>query len=180
MYRLMIAASLLTGAALGGCTGTAMYSVNGDVYTPDLVEVEPGVQVIADYDEPVFYSDNYYWRSNGGRWERSNTYNRGWVSASPPTVILSINQPDRYRHYRPAGYVPRQQRNNGPQVRDHRDNQPEVRDHRENQPGPVVRDHRDNPPPPQPGPVVRDHRDDDRDRGKRKEEPKAPVVRDHN
>ena len=37
--------------------------------------------MIADYNEPIFYSDGYYWRNNGGTWYRSSYYTGGWVYA---------------------------------------------------------------------------------------------------
>ena len=99
-------------AALGaGCYGTTSgaveYSGGVGVYTPDLVYVSPGVSVIADYDEPIFYSDGYYWRNDGGAWYRSGYYNGGWVSASAPYAVVSIGNPYGYVHYRPQGYVSR-------------------------------------------------------------------------
>lgn len=84
---------------------TETYPDNG--YGPDLVYAGPGVQVIADYNEPVFFSDGLYWRYSGGYWYRSSYYNRGWISARPPTAVLSINHPQGYAHYRPAGWAPR-------------------------------------------------------------------------
>lgn len=176
--------SLILSAALGGCLGTGTVQYSGDVAvsTPDLVEVSPGVQVVADYDDSVFYSDGYYWRYDGGGWYRSNNYAGGFVYwSAPPAAIISINEPYRYRHYRPSGYQPRHQpyRRPEPIVRDHREPErrpepmrPEVRDHREPErheperhemPPPDVRDHREperhEAPPPPPPPVVRDHRD---------------------
>jgi len=174
-------ASLILSAALGGClaTGTADVQYSGDVAvsTPDLVEVSPGVQVVADYDDSVFYSDGYYWRYDGGGWYRSSNYAGGFVYwNAPPAAVISINDPGRYRHYRPSGYQPRHQpyRRPEPIVRDHREPmrpapQPEVRAHREPErreapaPAPVVRDHREErheERAPAPAPVVRDHRDD--------------------
>ncbi len=102
--RLFLASLLFVTA----CAGTASYSAS--VSTPDLVVVEPGVQVIADYDEPIFYSENYYWRNDGGRWYRSSYHNRGWVVYEAPQRVRSINQPNRYRRYRPAGYQPKSSR----------------------------------------------------------------------
>jgi hypothetical protein len=199
--RLHLAAGLLAIAAAGGCyaeTGvgySAGYSatyvapppppapvyqttatVSVDTYQPDLVDVGGGVQVIADYDEPVFYTDNFYWRFYGGTWYRSSAYNGGWVVYNDvPYSVRRIDRPHTYAHYRPSGYVPRAQRD--PYVRDHRayDNRgyqapppgPAVRDHRtyDNRgyqpapaPGPAVRDHRSEPYQPAPAPVVRDHR----------------------
>jgi hypothetical protein len=74
--------------------------------TPDLVYVAPGVQAIADYDEPIFYNDGFYWWSFGGTWYRSTSYLGGWMRiAAPPTVLVQIRNPHHYRHYRPSGYI---------------------------------------------------------------------------
>jgi hypothetical protein len=117
--------TVLTAALAAGCAGSVGYSadVSSAGYGPDLVYVGPGVQVIADYDEPIFYSDSFYWRWDGGTWYRSSSYNAGWVVySSPPQAIVRIEQPRQYVHYRPEGWHPRQQRvQQGPIVRDHRD-----------------------------------------------------------
>src|SRR6185503_17635560 len=107
----------LSAAALGGCytTGEVGYRAtyvapSADVYvsTPDLVTVSPGVQVVADYDEPVFYTDGFYWRFYDGLWYRSSNYATGWYYwSSPPATVLRIDRPYAYRHYRPTGYVAR-------------------------------------------------------------------------
>ena len=103
--RSVIPATLLVAvlAAGAGCTAT----VASDPYGPDLVEVSPGVQVIADYNEPIFYSDGLYWRYYGNTWYRSRSYTGGWVYASPPAAVLRIDRPYGYAHYRPHGYVAR-------------------------------------------------------------------------
>jgi hypothetical protein len=76
--------------------------------TPDLVEAAPGVQVIADYDAPVFFNGGRYWRHNDGGWYSSSIYTGGWeLQASPPSVIVNIDRPERFVHYRPTGYVVR-------------------------------------------------------------------------
>src|SRR4051812_50079539 len=81
-----------------GCAAT----VTGEAYGPDLVYVSPGVQVIADYDEPIFYSDGYYWRSYGNGWYRSSHYNGGWgYYARPPAAIVPIDRPHPHRHSPP-------------------------------------------------------------------------------
>lgn len=72
----------------------------------DLVEVSPGVEVIADYDEPVFFADDAYWVNRGGIWYTSGWYRGGWVrSERVPDRVIHIDHPEVYRHYRPAGYV---------------------------------------------------------------------------
>jgi hypothetical protein len=102
----MIAVALACGCATGEIGYTA--SVNATVETPDLVTVSPGVQVIADYDEPIFFSDGFYWRFYDGVWYRSSFYTGGWAFVdAPPVAIVRIDRPDVYRHYRPTGYVAR-------------------------------------------------------------------------
>ena len=157
------------------------------VSTPDLVEVSPGVQVVADYDDSVFYSDGYYWRSDGGMWYRSNNYAGGFEYwASPPQAIITINEPYRYRNYRPSGYQPRHQPYRQPE---------QIRDHRAPQGGAVVRDHREPEPYRQPEPMrqepnVRDHREQQPERREERHEERReerheehqeahPEVRDH-
>ncbi len=136
MSRFTLPAMLAAAALAVGCTGTVATNGGGYVtastYTPDLVYVSPGVSVIADYDEPVFYTDNYYWRSdNYGRWYRSNYYDRGWAYASPPRAVLSIRSPSNYRHYRPAGYTVRRDNQRGRTYdRGDRRSRPVIRDHR--------------------------------------------------
>jgi hypothetical protein len=72
----------------------------------DLVEVSPGVEVVADYDEPVFFADDAYWVNRGGIWYTSGWYRGGWVrSERIPDRIVHIDHPETYRHYRPSGYV---------------------------------------------------------------------------
>ena len=93
---LLVATLLLTSCAAG---------VAYEAPPPDLVYVSPGVQVIADYNEPIFYSDNLYWRYDGGVWYRSHHYRGGWAVATPPPAVLRIDRPRAYTHYRPAGWT---------------------------------------------------------------------------
>ena len=173
--RSFLGATLVAAALLGaGCYAT----VSGEAYGPDLVTVSPGVQVIADYDEPIFYTDGFYWRFYDGLWYRSSNYATGWYYwSSPPVTVLRIDRPYAYRHYRPTGYVARSRPRYRPSeviVRDHRGPapvyraEPVIRERRgvvrEAPPArapsaaPVVRDHRQ-PPPPAKDSRVRDHRD---------------------
>ena len=101
--RSIVAASIMAAALAAGCAAT----VTADAYGPDLVTVSPGVQVIADYDEPIFYTDGFYWRYYGGVWYRSTVYTGGWVYARPPVAVMRIDRPYAYAHYRPAGWHPR-------------------------------------------------------------------------
>jgi hypothetical protein len=95
---------LLTMAFAAGCAGTGSYAVTASVDSPELAYVSPGVYAVADYGEPVFYTDNYYWRWHNGLWYRSHRYNSGWVHYNrPPRAVVTIREPQRYRHYRIRG-----------------------------------------------------------------------------
>ena len=92
---------LVAGAAATACTATGSARYSASATMPTMVYVSPGVQVIEDYDEPVFYSSNVYWRYNGGVWYQSRAYTGGWVRVStPPAAIVRIQQPAMYVHYR--------------------------------------------------------------------------------
>lgn len=106
----IIALAVALAAGTAGCAGsgymTTRATVVADTGTPDLAYVAPGVQVIADYDEPIFYADGYYWRYYDDTWFRSAYYTGGWSYVDePPIVITRIERPYRYQHYRPRGYV---------------------------------------------------------------------------
>jgi hypothetical protein len=118
---------LLVLAFAGGCAGEVGYrgTVAVSTSTPDLVYAAPGVSVIADYDEPIFYSGGFYWWNYDGYWYRSRYYTGGWTYARPPVAIAHIRDPYRYRRYRPSGYVVRQRpvpsdRIERPRIRDRR------------------------------------------------------------
>jgi hypothetical protein len=103
MRRLLLPIIIALASA---CTGSGYVAYDSPGYaSADVryVEVQPGVYAIADYSEPVFYVDNFYWRWYGGRWYRSTYYTGGWAYANPPTVIATIREPHRYAHYRPTG-----------------------------------------------------------------------------
>lgn len=173
------------------------YSSGGGYYAasgPDLYYYSPGVSVVAYSDDPVFYSDNYYWRYYDGVWYQSPYYNTGWsVSYNVPYGVRSIDRPYSYARFRPGQGWTRVRAGNtgyaqgGVQVRDHRGGngyynnggyarpapQPTVRDHRSYQPAPAPR------AAPAPAPVVRDHRSNYVPPAAPSRAPAPPTVRDH-
>lgn len=104
MRRLLILLVLSTSALAAGCAGgTVGYTATATYASPDLAYVRPGVYVVADYSQPVFYTDGSYWRYHSGLWYRSPYHNRGWVYYSrPPRVLTTIDRPYAYVRYRPA------------------------------------------------------------------------------
>jgi hypothetical protein len=70
---------------------------------PPVVEVQPGVFVVHDYNEEVFVVGGLYWMRGGdGRWYRARDYRGSWAVAAPPTVpaVLVRSPPGRYKHYK--------------------------------------------------------------------------------
>jgi hypothetical protein len=97
---------LVSALALGtgGCIGQGRVSGQMGVSTePMLVEINPGVWVIEDYSEPVFYVDGFYWLYRDDVWFRSSYHTGGWARIqSAPQVVVSIQRPTAYVHYRAA------------------------------------------------------------------------------
>jgi hypothetical protein len=69
---------------------------------PPLVVVTPGVQVVPDYDEEVFFSDGWYWLRRDERWYRTRDHRGGWVMVAPRMVPASLVglPPGQYKHWR--------------------------------------------------------------------------------
>jgi hypothetical protein len=98
-----LARSILFVAFAGGCAGTGQFTYASEVTAPDLVVISPHVQVIADLDEPIFYSGNYYWRNEGGDWYRSASHTHGWTRVQvAPVEIRTIARPSAYVHFHGA------------------------------------------------------------------------------
>lgn len=69
---------------------------------PPLVVVQPGVQVVEDNDEEVFFVDNYYWVRRGPNWYRARDHRGGWAVVESPRVPATIVRlpPGQYRRYK--------------------------------------------------------------------------------
>jgi hypothetical protein len=120
-------ATLIASALTAGCYGEGRVSYVAT--TPDLAYVEPGVYVVADYDDPVFYADHVYWRFQDGVWYRSRSYRGGWaVTAHVPVAVRRIDHPASYRHY----HAPHRDHRNADREHRaaHRDHREARRDHR--------------------------------------------------
>lgn len=69
---------------------------------PPMVEVSPGVRVVRDCDEEVFFHGGFYWHAGpGGAWYRTRSYRGGWVMAPRHAVPMAIMRMPRghYRHF---------------------------------------------------------------------------------
>jgi hypothetical protein len=70
---------------------------------PPLVEVQPGVCVVQDFDEEVFFILDDYWVQRDGDWYRARDHRGAWRFVSPgrvPTALVR-HEPGRFRHWQP-------------------------------------------------------------------------------
>ncbi len=72
---------------------------------PPMVEIEPGVWVVEDSDDEVFFYDQWYWMQLDGRWYRSRDHEGHWGSVDFGFVPSRLYERERgyYRHYRNEG-----------------------------------------------------------------------------
>lgn len=79
--------------------------VQPTIVAPELVTITPDVQVVAAYEEPVFFTGGFYYREINGGWYRSHSHAGGWSSYNDvPYSVRSIENRHSYRDYRPAGW----------------------------------------------------------------------------
>jgi hypothetical protein len=98
----------LIAAALAGCASETQYVGNVHVTSPELVSVAPGVEVVADADDPVFYADGYYWLYRNGVWLRSGLPGTGFARIDlqlVPDRLRRIQEPRSYAHYMHRGEI---------------------------------------------------------------------------
>jgi hypothetical protein len=71
---------------------------------PPLVVVSPGVQVVPDYEEEVFFVNGWYWTRRDAAWYRTRDHRGGWVVVAPRVVPASLVRlpPGQYKHWRKA------------------------------------------------------------------------------
>ena len=95
-------ASMLSGVVLlcGGCVATAHGTAYAEadapvVFTsePTLVEVDSGVWVVRDYDQPVYFVDDDYWVFRDGIWYRSHSYEGGWARVDVNVIPANMIDP---------------------------------------------------------------------------------------
>jgi hypothetical protein len=108
--RVLIGVTILGMAATAnvGCTAHAYGEAESPPpafeQPPTLVEVEPGIWVVRDYDYPVYYVGDAYWVYRDGVWYRSDAYDHGFTRMDVrvvPRVIVHRNH-YTYVHYRGA------------------------------------------------------------------------------
>ncbi len=99
---LSIVVATFLAPALASAQASAAVDISiGFPAPPRLVVVSPGVQVVPDYQEEVFFVNGWYWTRRGDAWYRTRSYRGGWVMAQPRYVPASLVRipPGHYRHW---------------------------------------------------------------------------------
>ena len=77
--------------------------VNLPAVLPRLVVVSPGVQVVPEVQEEVFFHDGWYWCRRDAYWYRSRDYRGGWVvvpGRAVPQRLVALPPPGHYRNWK--------------------------------------------------------------------------------
>jgi hypothetical protein len=109
MLRTLAKASMVAVLMFGGIAHAqvtaevvvAAPTIHFDV-APPLVVVSPGVMVVQDYGEEIFFTGGWYWYRSGPIWYRTHDFRGGWVVAPRGYVPARLVRlpPGQYRHFR--------------------------------------------------------------------------------
>lgn len=104
MKRLIALTALVLSLAPLAARAQASMNMNiqlGLPVAPPLVVIQPGVQVVENYDEEVFYTGGWYWVRRDGGWWRARQPRASFAYVEPrrvPPTLVRI-PPGQYRHW---------------------------------------------------------------------------------
>jgi hypothetical protein len=105
MRKLALALAVLIGLpAIAQAQASVDVRIDLPFLLPRLVVVSPGVQVVPEVDEEVFFVDGHYWVRRDARWYRSRSHRSGWVlvpRAVVPARLVKIPN-GKYRRWKPV------------------------------------------------------------------------------
>jgi hypothetical protein len=105
LLRRLVLSSVLLGS---GAATAQVVTVQVPVPTvrfavaPPLVLVTPGIQVVEDHDDEIFYVDGWYWMWWNDRWYRSRDHLGGWVFVERrvvPAHLFALPR-GKYKHFK--------------------------------------------------------------------------------
>jgi len=113
---ILVLAGAIAFPVLASAQASASASIdlrlNLPVVLPQLVIVTPGVQVVPEVEEEIFFVDGYYWARQPHGWYRSRSHQHGWVlvpGRRVPARLVAIPA-GRYRRYKPAKHERHEER----------------------------------------------------------------------
>jgi hypothetical protein len=103
MRKLVMTLALLALAAPAAASAQAHLSIRIGLpaVLPPLVVVEPGVKVVQDFGEEIFFVDGYYWMHRDHRWYRAHDHRASWTFVEPRWVPAALVRMPHgyYRHW---------------------------------------------------------------------------------
>jgi hypothetical protein len=107
MRRLLLAVGLVAGFLTLAVPQAAPAQVRLSLHMgfprvlPPLVQVEPGVRVVQDFDDEVFFINGWYFVERDGNWYRTRDHRGTWRYVKPAGLpaALAHHEPGRYRHW---------------------------------------------------------------------------------
>lgn len=97
----LLAFALLVAPALAAAQVSVDVRI-GFPAPPPLVVVSPGIQVVPDYGEEVFFVDGWYWLRRDAAWYRTRDHRGGWAVVEHrhvPVTLVGL-PPGKYKHWR--------------------------------------------------------------------------------
>ncbi|HET9554819.1 MAG TPA: hypothetical protein VFP50_17780 [Anaeromyxobacteraceae bacterium] len=103
MRTIALAALVLALGLPGLARAQVQIHIDLPAVLPRMVVIQPGVQVVPQVDEEVFFSDGWYWCRRDAGWYRARDYRRGWVFVEPRYVPPAVYRlpPGQYRRWAP-------------------------------------------------------------------------------
>lgn len=104
MKRLALAFALALSLAPAASAQVGVHIDVGLPAAPPLVVVQPGIQVVEDWHEEVFYTRGWYWVRRDGYWYRARGPRATFVYVEPRRVPVALVRipPGHYKHWRKA------------------------------------------------------------------------------
>lgn len=107
--KLLAGLAIAAAAAAGAAPSRAEAAVNVNVQVglpvaPPMVVVQPGVQVVEDWDEEVYFTSGFYWVRRDDGWYRSRRPNARFVYVERRVVPVALVRmpPGQYVRYKKA------------------------------------------------------------------------------
>ena len=99
---LALGLALVTSSAPAQAQAQVQVQIHLDLppILPPLVVIQPGVRVVQDFDEEVFFVGGYYWVARGDTWYRSRDHRGPWGSMKPKKVPAELTRLERGRYRR--------------------------------------------------------------------------------
>jgi hypothetical protein len=94
--------ALLLLASPGHAQVQVQITLGLPVVLPPMVVVQPGVQVVSELDDEIYFVGGWYWVRRGPHWYRTHDHRGRWLWVEPryvPAALVRIPS-GQYRHIR--------------------------------------------------------------------------------